>query len=65
MQDVRILDLWLDGFTGTVRQAKDKYKILGLNSSDTLLFKPENTFEPNLDAINLLRVKFPKLFFNK
>lgn len=65
MQDVRILDLWLDGFSGTVRQAKDKYKILGLNSSDTLLFKPENTFEPNLETINLLRENFPNLFFKK
>ncbi len=62
--DTHILDLWLDGFSGKIKQAKKKYRILGLNSEDRLLLKPENTYEPDLKTIKELKKAFPKLVFN-
>lgn len=63
--DTQILDLWLDGFSGSVKQAKKKYQILGLNHNDRLLLKPENTYEPDIKTIETLKKQFPKLVFKK
>lgn len=64
MENTRILDLWLDGFSGNIRQAKKKYKILGMKQNDELILKPENTYEPDLETIDKLKKVFPKLIFN-
>lgn len=64
-QDTPILDLWLDGFAGKVKQAKKKYQILGLNPEDKLLLKPENTYEPDLITLENLRKEYPNLVINK
>ena len=65
MEDTRILDLWLDGFFGTVKQAKKKYKILGMKQDDQLILKPENTYEPDFETIEKLKKAFPKLIFKR
>ena len=65
MEDTRILDLWLDGFSGTVKQAKKKYKILGMKQDDQLILKPENTYEPDFETIEKLKKAFPKLIFKR
>ena len=64
-QDTPILDLWLDGFAGKVRQARKKYQILGLNPEDKLLLKPENTYEPTFITLEKLRKEYPNLIIKK
>lgn len=63
--DTQILDLWLDGFSGNIKQAKKQYQILGMKNEDQLILKPENTYEPDLETIEKLKKEFPKLVFNK
>lgn len=65
VDNTRILDLWLDGFSGTVKQAKKKYTILGMKPDDQLILKPENTYEPDIETIEKLKKEFPKLVFKK
>ncbi len=62
-EDIRILDLWLGGFSGKVKQARKKYRILGMKPDDQLILKPENTYEPDLETIEKLKKEFPKLMF--
>lgn len=63
--NIRILDLWLDGFSGKIRQAKKVYRKLKLNPEDKLILKPESTYEPDLETIEKLKKEFPKLMFKK
>ena len=65
VDNTRILDLWLDGSSGTVKQAKKKYTILGMKPDDQLILKPENTYEPDIETIEKLKKEFPKLVFKK
>lgn len=64
-KDTIIFDLYMNGFYGNVRQSRKLYKGFGLKPEDKLLFKPENTYEPNKETLNKLKQTFPKLVFNK
>lgn len=64
-KDTIIFDLYMNGFYGNVRQSRKLYKEFGLKPEDKLLFKPENTYEPNKETLNKLKQTFPKLVFNK
>ncbi len=64
-QNTQVLDFYMDGFSGNVRQARKIYASFGLKSDEKLLFKPENTYEPEINTIEKLRKEFPKLVFKK
>lgn len=64
-KDITILDFYMDGFSGKINKAKKLYAYFGLKPEDKLLFKPENTYEPDINTIEALRKEFPKLVFNK
>lgn len=55
----------MNGFSGNVRQARKIYAAFGLKPDEKLLFKTENTYEPDINTIEKLRKEFPNLIFNK
>lgn len=63
--DTQILDFYMNGFSGNVRQARKIYAAFGLKPDEKLLFKTENTYEPDINTIEKLRKEFPNLIFNK
>lgn len=63
--ETRILDLYLDGYMGTAKQAKKVYSCFGLKPDETLLFRPERTFEPTKETLENLKKEFPKLVIKK
>lgn len=63
--DIPVLDLYMNGFSGNVRQSRKIYSSFGLKPDEKLLFKPENTYEPDINTIEKLRQEFPSLVFNK
>lgn len=64
-QDISVLDLYMNGFSGNVRQSRKIYSSFGLKPEEKLLFKPENTYEPDINTIEKLRQEFPSLVFSK
>lgn len=63
--NTQILDFYMNGFSGNVRQARKIYAAFGLKPDEKLLFKTENTYEPDINTIEKLRKEFPNLIFNK
>ncbi|CCY25599.1 unknown [Brachyspira sp. CAG:484] len=63
--NIPVLDLYMNGFSGNVRQSRKIYSSFGLKPDEKLLFKPENTYEPDINTIEKLRQEFPSLVFNK
>lgn len=64
-QNTKILDLYLDGYTGKVKDSKKIYKIFGLESNEKLLFRAERTHEPTPETIELLKKDFPQFIIDK
>lgn len=58
--NIHVLDFFMNGFSGNVRQAKKIYSAFGLKPEDKLLFKPVNTYEPDTNTIKTLRNEFPE-----
>ena len=65
LKDTKILDLWLDGFIGNVQQTSKIYQKIGLMPEETLLFKTEKTYEPDVQTLKKLRETYPKLVFKQ
>ena len=63
--DTRILDLYLDGKMIKVKDAKKVYSLFGLKVSEKLLFRPERTYEPTVETIELLKKAYPKFVIKK
>ncbi len=60
-----IMDTYLDGYIGTAKNVKKKYKIFGLEPDEILMFRPVRTYEPDKASLETVRHKFPSLVVNK
>lgn len=60
-----IMDTYLDGYIGTAKSSKKKYKIFGLQPDEILMLKPVKTYEPDKASLDTVRKKFPSLVVNK
>ncbi len=62
----RIIDMWLDnGYVGTIKYAKKRYKIFGLKPGEQLMLCPMKTLEPDTEALKAVRKEFPTLILKK
>lgn len=59
------MDTYLDGYIGTAKNVKKKYKIFGLEPDEILMFRPVRTYEPDKASLETVRHKFPSLVVNK
>lgn len=66
LKNTVIFDLYMNGFSGKVQKSRKIYeKHFGLKPDEKLLFKPENTYEPDIQTIEKLKKEFPQLLINK
>lgn len=56
-----IIDSYLDGYIGTAKSGKKKYKIFGLQPDEILMFKPVKNLEPDKTSLELVKKEFPGL----
>jgi len=66
LKNTVVFDLYMNGFSGKIQKSRQLYeKHFGLKQYEKLLFKPENTYEPNIETIEKLKKEFPQLVINK
>lgn len=57
----KIIDMWYDGYTGTIKGAHKKFRALGLQQDETILLKPLTTYEMDKEAKTVIEQAFPQL----
>lgn len=59
--NTKIIDFWLDNKVRKYKDAKDVYKIFGLEDSEKLAFKAVKSYEPTQEAFEAIIKEFPAL----
>ncbi len=57
----KIIDMWYDGYIGTIKGAHKKFRELGLQQDETILLKPLSTYEMDKEAKTVVKQAFPQL----
>lgn len=58
---IRIIDMWYNGYIGTIKGAHKKFRNIGLMPGETIMLKPLKTYEPNNEAFEAIRRDFPRV----